>query len=334
MKKLSLFAFTLLFAFAVFSQNSSFSFNGTNSYVDLGNTVADNVRTIEMWVYSNIPITPNLNDYQLPLHRNTNGCGNCDELAFAFMPSYAASNQGRFRFKLNDGQSRVYDVVSNSSTWADSTWYHIAVVIDPNQGILLFIDGVRQSDSEGAYTSPTTASSVITALGRQGNSSVRYFDGMLDDVRFSTNARYSNNFTPPCQLTTDANTKALYKFDVINSTTTPDLSSNQFNATVHNISLNPVVPCVISTDLKEFSDDLDLRVYPNPFEDRIDVKLDGLDQGSFYRLTLISATGRLVLDEQMNTELHSISTNQLPKGAYFLRVEKDGVLVKTQKLIK
>jgi RHS repeat-associated protein len=57
-----------------------------------------------------------------------------------------------------------------------------------------------------------------------------YFNGLIDEVRISTGALYSSNFTPPGTLTASSSTKGLWKFD---GQTTSDSSANSNNGSLN-----------------------------------------------------------------------------------------------------
>ncbi|MDX1913670.1 MAG: T9SS type A sorting domain-containing protein, partial [Saprospiraceae bacterium] len=64
---------------------------------------------------------------------------------------------------------------------------------------------------------------------------------------------------------------------------------------------------------------------PNPFKDELDVLLDRVADTPV-RLQLVNLQGQFVLDQEMEAgqSAYSLSTAQLPRGFYLLRVEADG----------
>lgn len=64
---------------------------------------------------------------------------------------------------------------------------------------------------------------------------------------------------------------------------------------------------------------------PNPFKDELDVLLDRVADTPV-RLQLVNLHGQLVLDQEMEAgqSLYQLSTAQIPRGFYLLRVEVDG----------
>ena len=64
-------------------------------------------------------------------------------------------------------------------------WYHVAAVIHPLQGMILFIDGVRQS-STTPYIFPPNSSNSPTLLGTQGSLSGKFLMVELTMLGFRT----------------------------------------------------------------------------------------------------------------------------------------------------
>ena len=184
--------------FSVFSfhaQTPVLKFNGVSDFVDLGNQVGNNIRTIELWFNLEENITPDLNNFVTLVAREISGTNNVNEFALSFQPNFIA-NSGKLRFDI-DGTQPFKSVYSNNDNWLANKWYHVAVVIHPSLGMMMFIDGVKQISTH-PYTGATATSQSITALGKWGNLNQRYFAGKVEDVRFSSEALYVSDFLPPC----------------------------------------------------------------------------------------------------------------------------------------
>lgn len=247
----------LLFTFIVFNillhksinaQNNSFNFNG-NSYVDIGNSVADSLRTIEFWFNLDNNIDSNLSQFRIPMQRNKVLGANQNEFAFTFDYN-VFSSAGQLRFKLNDAFGTKHEVFSDTNAWASNVWHHAAAVIDSAKGLMLFIDGKLQQSKDSTWTSPIGSSNDIVAIGCNGSAFNYFFEGKMDEVRFSTIARYTSDFTPACRFTTDQYTRALYNFDTLsNLTTAIDSSSNNYSGTTSNVTLDNANSCGICSAL-------------------------------------------------------------------------------------
>jgi hypothetical protein len=321
-----------LFIISAYSQNNSISF-ANNSSVNVGSSVGNGLRTIEMWIRPSTNITSNLSEFQIPIHRNTEFCGNCDEFAFAFDPIYSSSSTGYLRFKVHDANGTKYEVSSNSNFWRAGQWYHIAGVIDPVQGMMLFVDGLKQVDTEPNCTFPTTNSSAITVIGAQGNRFDRHFYGEIDEVRLSSAARYTSNFTPSCQLAVDSMTSSLYKFDLISNNKTPDLVSS-YSGIVNSAILSSNNACGLTVGRDDLlAQEAEVIIYPNPFKDQLNIK-NLMNPTQTQEVIIHDLGGKLLLRSALSGGSNQIKTELLPSGFYFLSVWQNGALISREKLIK
>ena len=97
---------------------------------------------------------------------------------------------------INNTQDTYY-LATSTGTIVDSNWHHLAVVRN-SLSLKLYIDGINDGirDVTGVtlYDSPDKF-----AIGRQGEYNANYFDGWVDEFRWSKIARWSTTFTPPLQ---------------------------------------------------------------------------------------------------------------------------------------
>ncbi|HAA10917.1 MAG TPA: hypothetical protein DCE41_04135, partial [Cytophagales bacterium] len=204
--------------------------NGTGDYIDLGTEVGNSVRTIEMWFKLEEAIDPSLSDFVTLASREISGQVNTNEFSLSFQPDFVI-NPGTLRFDV-DGTQPFKSVYSNSNTWNADQWYHVAAVIDPTEGMMLFIDGIKQASTH-PNTVATASVSNATLLGTWGGGADRYFQGSLEDVHFSSEALYTNSFTPACLDATKTNsTLGLWNFNEDSGNLAADSSGNGFDATL------------------------------------------------------------------------------------------------------
>ena len=92
--------------------------------------------------------------------------------------------------------STFYGVSTSSTAVTDTNWHHLALVRYGN-AITLYLDG--NNVGSGSCSGITANnSSYKMAIGRCGEYNGLYFNGYLDEFRFSKGiARWTNNFNPP-----------------------------------------------------------------------------------------------------------------------------------------
>lgn len=182
-----------------FGGTSAF-FDGTNDYLTV-NQMEDLFGdfTLETWFYST-------------------GSGTAGDGIF----SNDQGSLGAYRFAVyyEPGNSRIGWFLNNSTaiysntTMSVNTWYHIAFVRSGST-VKLYVNGVAQ----------TNTSSYTDFLGYKtnwkiGNTAGSYFQGYMDEVRWSNTARYTANFTAPTTpFVNDANTLLLLHMDGTSAST-------------------------------------------------------------------------------------------------------------------
>lgn len=232
---LALVACAFLFSPAICHAQSVLHFDGVDDYVDLGDSVGDGLRTIELWFKptDTLDADSTFNFISL-VARNTSGCGECSEFSLAFRGSTLGdSSRLQFRWRAASS-STLFQIFSDDNVWNAGQWYHVAGVLHPDSGMMMFVDGIRQADMVAAGTNPTTTSTFPTSIGRWGDANIRYFGGCIDDVRFSDTARYKEDFVPPCpDLINDSYTAGLWNFSDTSTTIAFDSSSNGFDGDIY-----------------------------------------------------------------------------------------------------
>jgi hypothetical protein len=105
------------------------------------------------------------------------------------------------------------ELASFSSTPAveAAKWAHVAVVYDATS-VRLYANGVKVGEKAGAIQPDSSGGPV--QIGATTRDSVRAgLRGFYSDVRLSSVARYTADFTPPLHLTSDADTIGLWQLD-------------------------------------------------------------------------------------------------------------------------
>jgi serine/threonine protein kinase/formylglycine-generating enzyme required for sulfatase activity len=129
---------------------------------------------------------------------------------------------------------------SNGKTWE---WYgripaernlqkHLAVVIDKEQA-RFYVDG-KLAHRGATPVKYIGASSIPFSIGAYmpENTASSFFSGLIDEVRISKSARYSDNFPPPARHDADEQTLALYHFDEGQGDVLVDSSGNNHHGKI------------------------------------------------------------------------------------------------------
>ena len=164
---------------------NAFDFDGVDDYVDVGPGAGDGLRAVSFWFNSAEDHTPSSHSYYTSLvYRDRPGIPppGGHYFGFTFVGGTIPAYDGRMAF-VNYQTNIEHTVYSDSNSWDAGVWYHVVGVIDPIDGMKLFINGVLQSDID-PYNNPTDTTGFNFVLGRHGEWSAlpRYFEGALDEV--------------------------------------------------------------------------------------------------------------------------------------------------------
>ncbi|MHA2332892.1 MAG: DUF2341 domain-containing protein [Candidatus Hodarchaeales archaeon] len=219
-------------------------FDGTDDFIDLGSDSSLNVTTVftvEAWIKWDGTVTHNT----IYSSGDTNG----EYYQFAIENS-----------KLNlriDGVGNNYGATILSS----GVWYHVAVVKDGDTGTNLFfyLDGGLNGSQSGGPVS-ATGDKYIGARAEGGIS--HFFNGSIDDVRFSAVARsgdwiateYSNQYDPNSFYSTGAKENSPdidnWAFDFFKHRKNITIDASQVNGS-GSLTNFPILVSLSDTDLHE-----------------------------------------------------------------------------------
>ena len=153
--------------------------------------------TIEAWVYLNsAPSTYGTAVYSLGSPGSTGGNN---------VLSFEIQNNRTLRAAVNGGYSSLTGMAISNGAVPLKIWTHIALVL--NSGTWrMYINGFEDGTSTGYHPSGTNHSNLY--LGRCFYGSDRTGDMFMSDLRVTSDAQYTANFTPPtAPLSTTSNTK-------------------------------------------------------------------------------------------------------------------------------
>lgn len=168
--------------------NSAYSFDGNNDYIDLGPKVGNGIRSISLWFRLDLNIDASL-DRHVALLTREGDYNNYSEFSLSFFPYGlgGTGTPGKLRFFYSVNKETYYDIQSNSSTWQKDRWYHIVAIIHPTEGMKMYIDNIKQADTEHYYYA-TESCQLNAYIGSWGVLPNRYFTGKIDDVVFHNRA--------------------------------------------------------------------------------------------------------------------------------------------------
>lgn len=202
----------------------SVSLDGTNSYIDVPSNnslgLTGTEWTIEAWVKLAVA------GVSQPLVRKAT--------------STTTTNPPYYFYALGSGGTAAYggytyDTSGNyysatGSTITSGVWHHLAFV-KTSSTLTMFIDG--QPGTQASVSGNTVASTDTLVFGAKLTSSGNtYFSGLIDEIRISSVARYSSNFTPVTRLASDSSTIGLWHFEDGSGTVAAD-SRSGYNGTLH-----------------------------------------------------------------------------------------------------
>jgi hypothetical protein len=128
------------------------------------------------------------------------------------------------RLGQNGGYCTGMSAVTGGSDLVANQWYHVAASYD-NKTFRVFLNGVLVGSASGSCNTALAASSALFIGSSSGPG--YYFNGLIDEVRYSNTARYTNNFIPQTTpFARDANTVGLWHFDEGTGLSVADSSGN------------------------------------------------------------------------------------------------------------
>lgn len=284
------------------NSNKAYSFDGIDDYIEiLGDKSLDNEKvTISFWLST----TKELEQYIIYKQDNNN-----------INEQYALSmnNSGADDFVLslksgnncsNPGVGWIKNTTSYNSH--DGKWHHVVFSYDGINS-KIFIDNKLFSTTD-------FLDSPLDNCGGKIIISPNYdFKGDIDDVRIYNRELNSN------EVTNLYNENVCYEKVIEKITVTDTLR----------IKLNVV------TGIDHKNIDSEIKIYPNPAVDKINVSITDASVLNNYTLELRNTTSKLLWEQTINTSNYSIDVSSLEgKGLYFLSIFKEnGELIDVRKIV-
>ncbi|MDP2388536.1 MAG: LamG-like jellyroll fold domain-containing protein [Bacteroidota bacterium] len=314
--------------------NTVLNFNGSSNYVNMGNSVGSNIRSIEFWFKPTTTITPSISQTNVFIGRND--ATELHEYGFYVEGAeYPAADRGKVTFYLSDNGNYYY-VSSNNNSWTAGTWYHVCGTIDVVTGMKLYINGALQTGTD-PYTSSIPPANEITALGRWGDLSMRYFSGRMDEVRF-----WDRTLSQPeiqqkqCSYLNPANETGLtgyWKMNEGSGTTIFDVTASANSGTLLGATFIQDQNCISGTvDIAENIEKTGVSVYPNPFSYAATLKTNGVLSNA--TLIIYNSIGQEVKQiRNISGEEITIERDDLPTGMYIISLSQDNRKIAIKKMV-
>lgn len=329
MKHISIFLFFLC-SLTSYAQTPILEFDGVDDYVGFGTDAAMNARTVEFWFKLNNDVDQSLQNEIFLFGTEITG-DNLDEWHITLTRANTVNPPGTLRFAYVVAPGQVSQVYSDSTSWDADRWYHVAVVIDQAQGLMMFVDGVKQNEVEPNFTSALMPNGANVEAGRHLNYN-RYFEGAMDDLRTSSQALYLNDFTPPCpDLTVEPSTIGLWNFNEGSGSTTNDASGNNYNGQIFGATWNTADVCrSMNTADKAFTD---FNYYPNPSSGLVYFEGINIDT-EHITIVVYDAQGKTIIRKKTETNELSIDLSDENPGIYSFQIISKSSSLHSGRIIK
>jgi len=165
---------------------------------------------------------------------------------------------GRVAFGVHNGSSGTTILASNNV--ADGIWHHIAVTRSFSGAMGVFVDGTQDvylasgpagniSYNTGRSTSWPNDSYLVIGAEKHDYNSSQYpsFNGWLDELRISTNIRYSTNFSRPTHyFVPDQYSVGLFPFNEGTGTIVSNHASSSPTHGLRMVAPNPERPAYVT----------------------------------------------------------------------------------------
>ena len=160
--------------------------------------------TIECWIYfDSANISASVNGGEQVIISKQNSTQSSGWALYTRIDQYG-NRSWSFRYYDTSIASNVSVLLENIAgvSWSSiypNTWVHIALTKDSNGALHFYRDGTESSTTNPGVSFANGISNTTDSIMFGGGkvSSINAFDGFIDDIRVTTDVRYTSNFTPP-----------------------------------------------------------------------------------------------------------------------------------------
>ena len=218
---------------------SSLSFDGSNDYVTVSDdsdfSFGSDDFTIEMYAQIGSSCGSAVSDPACALISHDEGDGIPEKWMLVYADDTTSWHPAGFTFDVvGDGEGDYFQYEDSSTV---GTWAHVAMVRSGTD-FYLFLDGILVSTDEISGDLVDPAADLM--IGRAED--LFFFEGELDEVHISSEARYTTDFEPELTFTSDSSTIALWHFDEGTGSTVADDSGNGHDGTISGASWSTDCP--------------------------------------------------------------------------------------------
>jgi len=218
-------------------------FNGTTTEVVLDSDLISSIEglaeiTVEAWVYNEGPGAP---------YRNVVRIADTSPRGIMFRVGASTAGPGNpNHLEVQFGTSGTYSHLVGAAVPVGS-WSHLAAVYD-GSNLTLYQDGLETASTPYSGTITVDATGVAR-IGFTPGPYQEYFNGQIAQVRISSNARYSSQFTPTTSWPQDASTMGHWNLDEGVGQAVADSSGAHFDGTITSGSWTSQCPAAPSAAL-------------------------------------------------------------------------------------
>jgi len=318
------------------AQDYSTTYDGSSSYIDLGTAVGNQgIRTIEFKFNPAFDINPATPDpgYSFIVRND----GEYREYAIYIRGTdwVSVGGEGYLYFYVRyDGIQHT--IKSNQSTWLAADCYHVAGVLDPVNGMQLYIDGVLQTDTDPAGTAAIMTDNVHpTHIGNWGDANIRYFEGDINDLSIwnqtLTGSQIQNHMTISPTIS-DPGLIAYYPFNEGSGAYAVDVTANSYDGTVFGgVTWIMADKCMaVSSGLEDEISTLIAYISPTSEKDYFNIYSDA----SFQSFSIINNVGQEILHKDLENGSGNFDMINYPPGIYYVHLSHSTGMYRTIKFMK
>ncbi|MDQ3111267.1 MAG: T9SS type A sorting domain-containing protein [Bacteroidota bacterium] len=311
-------------------------YDGSGDYIDIG-TAAGNagIRSIEFWFRPDVTIDQNTTAAGSTFINRNDGTELHEYGVYIRGTDWSSvGNVGYLHFFMRDNGT-LHEVRSNSNSWVGGTWYHVAGVIDPSAGMMLYIDGVLQTSTDPAGTiAVQTDNSNSTTFGTWDG--IRFYQGRMDEMRFwdraLSQAEIQNKMCLNLNAANENGLTGYWKFNEGTGTMAYDSTAVADNGIVYNAIWMTDDFCAPEGTFEFQSASYTVLIYPNPSNGIFNISTD---IPSAY-IEIYNGLGELIISREAKGRETSIELDNYADGIYFVRISSGvkGEIVYSQKIFK